>query len=1214
MAPTETDIAGRYRLGKRLGRGGMGEVFVAHDLVEERNVALKRMTWTGDDGNKDKLRFRREYHVLASLRHPRIVSVYDFGTDGDRPFYTMELLDGQDLKEVGVLGVVETCKLLRDVAAALAMIHALGLVHRDLASKNVRRMANGRAKLMDFGVLASAGATGETAGTPPYVAPDGVRELPVDGRTDLYSLGVLAYVLLTGRSPYKARGMAELVIAWGNGQPRPPSAYAKELPRALDELVMSLMAYEPSARPQTAAEVIARLSGIANLADDFELEVRRGYLASAPLVGRDQELDAARAAIANAQRSKGSSWVVRAESGAGKSRLLKEIALDAKVAGAIVALVTCPLAAPPPLGTIADLATALLRAAPVEAVEAAGESVGVLARVLPALAPHAKDKGGTPAQDPGEERMRVQRAICDWLTTLASRVPILLVVDDIQRCDEASLAALAAVARQARMGKLFLLTAQRSGEAVRAWVALAALARESKVVPLVGLSETSMASLVRAVFGDVANGARLATQLFASTAGSPMHAMEVARALTEDGTIRYKGGLWVIPTDVRIDSALGTLAAAMDSRMAALPPKARALGEALAVAGGRLSIELIADLFARDDSRPSGDSGRAVDGTLTALDQLGEEGILVVDGEHYRFRHDSAREALLRGLPKDRHDALARLVGNRLLEEPDAEARAAEIGFLLVLGGEEERGAALLARAGERLFRTQALADCIAPLEAALAVLARLGAKRAQTMELRAMLLAAGWVSDRATGSRHALEVVREYREQAGLGYAERLRALGRPTALLLGVLLATLRWIFSTSANRGPRPDRALVTFAVSIGYALGLANAENRMDDLPVIVALVRPFGAFRGQVPWSVYLVALAIPNILFGNLSTAAAQLTEALPILRADRFATETERTFAEAGVRGLRVLIDVNQLDPRVHEDCDVIDALGFRYWRLVVQATKVVYHRYRGEEQKAMEIERAMEIPSIQLGSWSTDLQVLMFSHPAYALSHDVLGLERCITAFERLIDQGFNFQVRLAISRGEWQRERGNAQAAVETLEPVHAELRHEDRLMRQWFGSALAEAYLAAGRHADALRVAERVISIGNEPEGPIVMPRLRCRRIAAIAIGELGEPERARDLLTKALAQAEGLDFPPLASAIHEGLARLALAESDAATYHHHANEMMRWTKPTKNPALMGFAERLLDAGKALSEAVGEADEVPTRIDTARDGRTPPSGSM
>ncbi len=1187
----------------------MGEVFEAWDETEKRTVALKRMyPYTSEDPQTAKLRFRREFHTLASLRHPRIVSVYDFGNDGDVSFYTMERLDGVDLKEVGLVPPRDACRLLRDVAGALALLHARGFVHRDLAAKNVRRLTNGRAKLMDFGILANVGASAELAGTAAYMAPETMREIPLDGRTDLYSLGVLGYVLLTERLPYPARSFEEIALAWQRAPPPPPSAYAKDIPPALDELVMSLIAFEPAARPSTAAEVMMRLAGIGGLEPDHEMDVPRGYVASAPLVGRTTELEQIRTALERAGRGKGGAVLIRAESGTGKSRLMREVMLEAKVSGAKTASVSCETAAPSPFSTMDAIAEALFRAAPGDAKDALAPFAGVLSRVLSAVRERMPDAVvSVRAEDPGEERLRVQRSLADWILALAAKVPLCLLVDDIQRCDEASAASLAALAREAKGGKLLVVAAQRTGETVRADAAVTTLRKDGKTIDLVGLSEESMKELVDALFGAPPNSGRLARHLYEATGGSPMHATELMRQLVEDGTVRYNEGLWVVPSDLASSGAPKTLAAAMDLRVRGLSDEARRLGDVLAVAGGTPSLELVADFAEGAGEVVHESSGRLVDRTFAAIDELTERGVLQGDGERFRFRHDSAREAFLRAMDPERRRALHRTVGARLQFESDADERAAEIGFHLLEGGDERVGSDLLAKAGRDLFEAQALLDCIAPLEAALAARERLGDPRGRTMELRAMLLAAGWVSDRAVGSKHALRVVQEYRAQSGIAAAARLRFLGRPLALVLGVMVASIAWVFRGSA-RGPSPMRALVTFATSLAYALGLANAENRKNDLAELVPLVDPFGTFTKRVPYAIYLVSHAFPDILYGRLDAAATRLSRALEIFQRDRFAvaTETERRFAEAGVRGLRVLVDVNQFDPRVHEDCAAIDELGFRYYRLVVQATKAVHHRYRGEESKAQAIERAMEVPSIQLGSWSTDIQILMFAHPAYALTHDVLGLERCIVAFERLIPQGFQYETRLAITRAEWHRERGDPAEGVRILAPVVGALEPDDQLMRQSGGAAFAECLLAAGRIDDARSHAETVIELGKRPEGPIMLAQMRARRVLAVALDQLGEGERAKAILREATTECESMDIPPLAGAMHEARARIALREGDREAYRFHATEMLRWLRPTENAALLGFAERLLEAGTATGAAGDPSQGTgPTLIDTAID---------
>ena len=213
-------VAGRYRVELLLGRGAMGEVHRAYDLATDRPVALKRFRHDGDKRD-DRLRFRHEFHTLARLRHPRIVEVFDYGVDEhDRPFYAMELLDGRDLAELSPLPWRRACGLLRDVASALAFLHARQLLHRDVAPRNVRCTEDGRAKLLDFGMLATMGVSHEVVGTLPAIAPEMLLGLPMDGRADLFGLGALAFWLITGRHPQRVRSLEDLMR---NGR-RPPPA------------------------------------------------------------------------------------------------------------------------------------------------------------------------------------------------------------------------------------------------------------------------------------------------------------------------------------------------------------------------------------------------------------------------------------------------------------------------------------------------------------------------------------------------------------------------------------------------------------------------------------------------------------------------------------------------------------------------------------------------------------------------------------------------------------------------------------------------------------------------------------------------------------------------------------------------------------------------------------------------------------------------------
>jgi eukaryotic-like serine/threonine-protein kinase len=286
-SPTGSLIAGRYSTEAELSRGGMGVVYRVHDLHTGRTCALKRARAGREEGALGQTRaLKYEYQLLHSLRHPRIIRVYDYGDDHAGPYYTMELLDGTDLRHLAPMAWREACRALRDVASSLALMHARGLVHRDVSPGNVRVTHDGHAKLLDFGTVARVGKQATAAGTAPCVAPEMLDGEALDAAVDVYALAASAYFALCGAYPYPARSFAQLHALWAAGRPDAPSAVCPEVPRELDELVMSSLALDPAERPAVAVW-IDQLGAIAQLPDDNERSCGR-ELPPAPTVGRPQ--------------------------------------------------------------------------------------------------------------------------------------------------------------------------------------------------------------------------------------------------------------------------------------------------------------------------------------------------------------------------------------------------------------------------------------------------------------------------------------------------------------------------------------------------------------------------------------------------------------------------------------------------------------------------------------------------------------------------------------------------------------------------------------------------------------------------------------------------------------------------------------------------------------------------------------------------------------
>ncbi|HET9957189.1 MAG TPA: serine/threonine-protein kinase, partial [Polyangiaceae bacterium] len=261
----ETTI-GKYRLGRVLGSGGMGRVFAAHDTVLEREVALKRMHGTAQASPESRERFAREARAIAALRHPNVVQIYDHGLAEDGSLYTvMELLEGEDLGHrlgrVTSLTPGAFAPILVQVAAALDAAHSARIVHRDLKPENIFITSHGTesvVKILDFGVASIQGqlATKDShltrqnqlLGTPAYMSPEQAEGLAVDHRSDLWSLGAIAYQALTGRLPFRGENAVATLIRICTREPEPPTSLVASLPRELDRFFARALSKDPGGR------------------------------------------------------------------------------------------------------------------------------------------------------------------------------------------------------------------------------------------------------------------------------------------------------------------------------------------------------------------------------------------------------------------------------------------------------------------------------------------------------------------------------------------------------------------------------------------------------------------------------------------------------------------------------------------------------------------------------------------------------------------------------------------------------------------------------------------------------------------------------------------------------------------------------------------------------------------------------------------------------
>lgn len=273
--PAALPTLGKYQLLERLGRGGAAEVFQAFNPVLERTVAIKLLHAHLSEAPDFTSRFLREARLVAQLRHPHIVQVFDFDVDGERPYMVMEFLSGSSLKDrldeyyrrEEHLPLPDVLRLFRDLLDAVGYAHAQGMVHRDLKPANILLDSAGRPVLTDFGIARLLGAdrltaTGIAIGTPAYMSPEQGQGGLADERSDLYALGIVLYECLTGSVPFDA-DTAVAVLLKHIHQPVPPVREVRpDLPAALEQVVLKALAKNPADRYQTAAEMWQALSSV----------------------------------------------------------------------------------------------------------------------------------------------------------------------------------------------------------------------------------------------------------------------------------------------------------------------------------------------------------------------------------------------------------------------------------------------------------------------------------------------------------------------------------------------------------------------------------------------------------------------------------------------------------------------------------------------------------------------------------------------------------------------------------------------------------------------------------------------------------------------------------------------------------------------------------------------------------------------------------------
>jgi tetratricopeptide (TPR) repeat protein len=702
-------IGRRYRVIGAIDGGGMGMVYRVNDRLTGHVVALKHMRLNYQDlqyGSAGKtqdfrLSLASEFRTLASLHHPNIINVLDYGFshDGEQrlPFFTMDYLeDAVWITHAAVdRSIAQRVDLLTQLLQALVYLHRRDILHRDLKPANVLVVGD-QVKVLDFG-LATARSSVErddfVAGTLAYLPPEMLGSGEIGPQSDLYAVGLIAYEMFSGAHPFNTREMAQLLREI---MEKTPDLEALDVPAAIAQIIARLLEKQPAKRYETAAEVITALRNAADLPPIQEtVAMRESFLQAARFVGREQEYHRFSTALTKAIDHQGGAWLIGGESGVGKSRLLEEIRALALVQDATVLRGQAVAEAG---GLYAPWKDALRRLTLI--TDLTDAEAGVLKAVIPDVeALIERDVEDAPGLDPAATRAR----LLDTVEAIVRRVavdegqPILIVMEDLHWAGSESLALLAHLAGQVAVWPVLIIGSYRADERPD----LPAELPTMTTVLLPRLDESSIAQLSESMLGTAGRSRAVVDLLQRETEGNVFFMVEVMRALADHYGNLEQIGQSTLPRSIYA----GGMEIVVRRRLDRVPEETRDLLAVAAVAGRQLDLDIlraIAPAIDLDDWLTT----CAACAVLSADDSGLKEG-------RWRFAHDKLRETLLRDLAEARRQRIHQQVAEAIEATKNTALYAAQLAHHWGAAGDPLRELLYIGMAGDQAIRSSANPEAI---------------------------------------------------------------------------------------------------------------------------------------------------------------------------------------------------------------------------------------------------------------------------------------------------------------------------------------------------------------------------------------------------------------------------------------------------------------------------------------------------------------------
>ncbi|MDD9946519.1 MAG: serine/threonine-protein kinase [Myxococcales bacterium] len=1171
-------VAGRYDVLAPLGRGGMGEAHRVRDRTSGQELALKRLRDAGRRGTVVEL-FEREFHTLTQLAHPRIVRAFDYGfdeqADGDHAYYTMELLDGGDLRELAPLPWQEVCTIAYDVCSALSLLHSRRLVHRDLTPRNVRRTADGAAKLIDFGLLDTFGPSNIVAGTPPYVAPELMNKVSLDARSDLFSLGATLYFALTGRVAFQVARFEQLRDVW-RGTPRSPRKLVPEIPEALDQLVMSLLRIDMGSRPRSAAEVMDRVAPMLTHPPDESLSVAGAYLTAPRHVGREHMVTRMRKQVMRAVRGRGGGFLVVGDPGTGRSRALDTFVLEAKLMGAATARAGATDGAHGPLGVVQALVAQVHQAARPTSL-AAAESDPRIWRLL-----FGESSGPDPALldigRPGHSRAETQELLGEWMLCVARRHLVALAIDDFELIDEPSAALIATLSMDAPRHRLAYGLSVRKESLQPPTPALSVLQEHAHEVDLEPLTEPQVRELLDGVFGDVPCLDGLSLQLHQLSRGRPRECMALAQHLVDTGVIGYRAGTFQLPATIDRSRLPADFDGTAEAQVAALPAPTRTLGQLL-------SLSAIERLTRAQLLQVAGLSAEQVD---AGIENLRSMQAVAGSPQGYRMCHPAMAALLRRSIADEDlptlHDQLAAAYGSAgegtvAVSFHSLRGRHPEMALDALLEEESNQARASMYQ-GFRQIGIDATAETYAW---ALEVAETLGRPKREVSKLWPTLAAIAAIGgDARFYDMIAPRWLAELKRASGYCDWLELSDVDDPAARAAQAFAcASRRYGGASEGDCILAPSDAIKGMVTYVVYSIAVSARTLRTELSAALPELLAPFCTLNPVVQ-AMYLNAEASAAGHFGLREETRERyiaLVDAIDSLEGDGLAyMDKVRAACCQSIATQEAVLGVAKKDPGkwLHSD-DPAQRVGAEYIRKIAAL-------HRGDWDAAETHRREAEIIGLQ-HDVAAMFSTLAEEFETHALARDLTGLQRIRARMQESSARVPRWRPFVAMADAYCQYFCAAGEAAMEIIERLREQTHHEPHLHRlQPLMETLAvEILVHRGQAEEAMEVGRKALA-SCETLGQRHMARSLCLPVA-LAEAHLGHHRQAAERIRLVVAAQEALGVSGLlVGRSHEYLARCALIQGDRAGFHAAAEAAAKHYRPGDSEILGALHERLMEDGR------------------------------